>query len=133
MAAKDDRPAQREEITLNIMRLFHAPRELVFAAWTRSEHLERWQGAPMGMTVTVHEVDFRPGGTFRLCMRSADGKDHWLGGVYQEIVEPRRLVFTHGWLNAEGKPGQQTLVTIEFNERGGKTELVLRQTGFKSA
>ena len=47
-------------------------------------------------------------------------------------MEPERLVFTHAWLNAEGKPGKETLVTITFTERGAETELTLHQTGFKS-
>jgi uncharacterized protein YndB with AHSA1/START domain len=129
---KNDSPAVQSERELVITRIFDAPRRLVFEAWTKPEHLARWQGAPRGFTVTTHEVDFRPGGAYRLCMRSPDGIDHWLQGVYREIVEPERLVFTHVWLNAEGKPGKETLVTITFTERGGKTELTLHQTGFKS-
>src|SRR6516164_1264727 len=120
---KNDSPAVQSERELVITRIFDAPRRLVFEAWTKPEHLARWQGAPRGFTVTTHEVDFRPGGAYRLCMRSPDGIDHWLQGVYREIVEPERLVFTHVWLNAEGKPGKETLVTITFTERGGKTEL----------
>jgi uncharacterized protein YndB with AHSA1/START domain len=65
-------------------------------------------------------------------MRSPEGIDHWLQGVYREVVEPERLVFTHVWLDAEGKPGKETLVTITFTERDGKTELTLHQTGFKT-
>jgi uncharacterized protein YndB with AHSA1/START domain len=65
-------------------------------------------------------------------MRSPEGVDHWLQGVYREVVKPERLVFTHCWLDADGKPGQETLVTITFTERGEKTELTLRQTGFRS-
>jgi uncharacterized protein YndB with AHSA1/START domain len=117
---------------LLIKRVFDAPRKLVYEAWTRPEHLERWQGAPEGFTVTSHQVDLRPGGVFRICMRSSEGVDHWLQGVYREVVEPERLVFTHAWLAADGKPGPETLVTITFAETGGKTELTLRQTGFKS-
>jgi uncharacterized protein YndB with AHSA1/START domain len=60
------------------------------------------------------------------------GVDHWLQGVYRESVEPERLVFTHAWLDAEGNPSQETLVTITLAERGSKSELTLRQTGFKS-
>jgi uncharacterized protein YndB with AHSA1/START domain len=112
--------------------IFDAPRSLVYEAWTEKEHLERWQGAPEGFTVTFNEVDLRPGGGFKVCMRSPEGVDHWLQGVYREVVPPERLVFTHGWLDAAGKPGRETLVTITFAERGAKTELTLRQTGFKS-
>jgi uncharacterized protein YndB with AHSA1/START domain len=117
---------------LLITRVFDAPRELVFEAWTKPEHLKRWQGAPEGFTVTFHEVNLRPGGTYRLCMRSPEGIDHWLQGVYREVVEPERLVFTHVWLDAQRRPGPETLVTITFVDRGSQTELTLHQTGFKS-
>jgi uncharacterized protein YndB with AHSA1/START domain len=113
-------------------RTFDAPRELVFAAFTTREHLERWQGAPMGMTVTVEQSDIRPGGKYRICMHGADGAEHWLEGVYREVVKPERLVYTHTWLDAQKQPGKETLVTITFADRGGKTELTLRQTGLVS-
>jgi uncharacterized protein YndB with AHSA1/START domain len=113
-------------------RIFDAPRALVFAAWTERKHLERWQGVPEGFTVTTEVADVRPGGAFRICMHSPDGAEHWLQGVYREVVAPERLVFTHAWLDAERKPRKETLVTITFAERGGKTELTLRQTGFVS-
>jgi uncharacterized protein YndB with AHSA1/START domain len=117
---------------LRITRLYDAPRQLVFDAWTMAEHLEQWQGAPMGFSVTVAESDIRPGGRFRLCMRSPDGVDHWLQGVYREIVSPERLVFTHMWLDAQGKPGPETVVTITLAEQGGQTLLTLHQSGFAS-
>jgi uncharacterized protein YndB with AHSA1/START domain len=121
-----------EDPELHITRVFDAPRKLVYAAWTKPEHLERWQGAPEGYTVTSQEVDLRPGGAFRICMRSPEGVDHWLQGMYREVVEPERLVFTHAWLDARGQPGTATLVTITFAEHGGQTELTLHQTGFQS-
>jgi uncharacterized protein YndB with AHSA1/START domain len=122
--------AQKRELVMT--RTFDAPRALVFEAWTERQHLERWQGAPQGFTVTTEQADIRPGGAFRICMRSPEGVDHWLQGVYRDVVAPERLVFTHTWLDAEGKPGTETLVTITFAERGRKTELTLRQSGFKS-
>jgi uncharacterized protein YndB with AHSA1/START domain len=115
-----------------ITRVFDAPRELVFKCWTEPEHLQHWQGAPRGFTVTTQESDIRPGGFFRICMRSAEGVDRWLRGDYQEIAKPEWIVFTHVWQDAEGKAGQETLVTVTFIERNGKTELTLRQTGFSS-
>ena len=133
MAARKNSPTTEQAASeLVLTRVFDAPRRLVFEAWTEPEHLERWQGAPRGFTVTAHEVDLRPGGPYRVCMRSPEGVDHWLQGVYREIVEPERLVFTHAWLDAEGKPGNETLVTITLTERGGKTELTLHQTAFES-
>jgi uncharacterized protein YndB with AHSA1/START domain len=120
------------EPELVITRTFDAPRSLVFKAWTDPKHLEHWQGAPQGYTVTVQESDIRPGGSFRIRMRSPEGVEQGLQGVYREIVEPERIVFTHAWLDADGKPGKETLVTVTFAERDGKTELTLRQTGFAS-
>jgi uncharacterized protein YndB with AHSA1/START domain len=125
-----DAPAARAELVLT--HVFQAPRELVFAAWTERQHLERWQGAPEGMTVTTEEADVRVGGRFRICMRSPDGAEHWLQGIYREVVPPERLVFTHAWLDRDKRPGIETLVTITFTERGEATELTLRQTGFAS-
>jgi len=122
-------PSDQEMV---ITRVFDAPRELVFACWTETEHLRHWQGAPRGFTVTSSESDIRPGGFFRICMRSPEGVDRWLEGGYREIVKPERLVYTHVWLDANQKRGQETLVTITFAERDGKTELTLRQTGFAS-
>jgi len=124
--------AVSQEHELVITRVFDAPRELVFECWTEPEHLRHWQGAPRGFTVTSSESDIRPGGFFRICMRSPEGADHWLEGGYREIMKPERLVFTHIWLDANRKPGRETLVTITLAERGGKTELTLRQSGFAS-
>jgi len=116
---------------LVITRWFDAPRELVFECWTQPEHLQHWQGAPRGWTVTAYESDIRPGGFFRIRMSSEVGIDRWLEGGYREMVKPERLVFTHAWLDGNRK-GKETLVTITLAERDGKTELRLRQTGFAS-
>ncbi len=126
----EDKPAPP---TLAITRVFNAPRSVVFAAWTKPEQLQHWQAAPRGFTVTAEQTDIRPGGVNRICMRSPEGIDHRLQTVYREIVEPERLVFTHTWLDADGKPGKETLVTITFADKAGKTELALQQTGFASA
>jgi uncharacterized protein YndB with AHSA1/START domain len=117
---------------LVLSRVLRAPRQLVFDAWTKSEHLEKWQEAPKGFTVTHAHLDIRPDGVFKICMRSPEGIDHWLQCVYREVVPPERLAFTHSWLNAEGKPGKETLVTTKFMEVAGGTELTLKQTGFPS-
>jgi uncharacterized protein YndB with AHSA1/START domain len=65
-------------------------------------------------------------------MRSPEGTDHWLQGVYQEIVEPERLVCTWAWEDAEGKLGHETLLTVNFAEHGAKTKLTLHQAIFES-
>ena len=65
--------AENADRELVITRILDAPHSLVFKAWTEPEHLERWQGAPQGFTVTTHKSDIRPGGAFRVCMRSPEG------------------------------------------------------------
>lgn len=123
---------QSPELEMTITRTLNAPRNLVFSAWTEPQHLEHWENAPKGFTVTHNEVDFRVGGNYRVCMRSPEGVDHWLQGTYLEIVKPERLVFTHTWLDSAGKAGKESVVTITFADRGQKTELTLHQTGFVS-
>jgi uncharacterized protein YndB with AHSA1/START domain len=130
--AKTSPAANASESELVMTRLFDAPRELVFRCWTEPEYLRHWQGAPRGFTVTAYESDIRPGGLFRICMRSDEGVERWLRGDYREIVKPERIVFTHVWQDAEGKAGPETLMTITLVERNGKTELTLRQSGFSS-
>ncbi|HZD94269.1 MAG TPA: SRPBCC domain-containing protein [Candidatus Sulfotelmatobacter sp.] len=125
--------AQTQELEMTITRLLAVPQKLAFSAWTEPQHLKRWENAPKGFTVSTHEVDFRVGGAYRICMRSPEGVDHWLQGEYREIVKPERLVMTHTWLDAQGKPGKETLLTITFSDLGGKTRFTLHQTGFSSA
>jgi len=130
--ARTNPAATAAEHELVITRVFDAPRDLVFQCWTEPEHLQHWQGAPRGFTVTTQESDIRPGGFFRICMRSPEGVNHWLRGDYREILKPERIVFTHVWQDADGESGKETLVTIALMEHDGKTELTLRQTGFQS-
>jgi uncharacterized protein YndB with AHSA1/START domain len=119
------------ERELTITRLFKAPRALVFKAWTTPEHLAHWSG-PHGFTTPHHSMDLRPGGAYRACLRAPDGTEHWVQGVYREIVAPERLVFTHAWEDAHGNPGHQTLVTITFADHGGQTMMTFHQAEFES-
>ncbi|MEV7045139.1 SRPBCC domain-containing protein [Amycolatopsis sp. NPDC051061] len=113
---------------LEITRVFDAPRELVYAAWTHPDHLASWFG-PQGFTCSAVTVDPRPGGRWRACIRSPEGEDHWMHGVYREVSGPERLVFTFAWEAQE----QETLVTIGFADLDGKTEMTFTQTGFPTA
>ena len=75
----------------------------------------------------------RPGGSWRTCLRPKDGgPDLWQRGVYREIVEPERLVYTFSWDREDGAPGHETLVTITFEEQGGKTLMTLKQAVFET-
>jgi uncharacterized protein YndB with AHSA1/START domain len=118
---------------LVIVRTFAAPRELVFAAWTEPRHLARWSG-PAGFTSTQDVMDLRPGGRYRACLHAPDGSEHWVQGVYREIVPPSRLVMTHAWEDEHGRPGVETLVTVSLAEDGpGRTRMHFTQSGFTSA
>lgn len=125
----DSRPAEHE---LVITRVFDAPRILVFDCWSNPEHLAHWSG-PRGFTTPHHAMDFRVGGTYRACLRSPEGVDNWVRGVYVEIVRPKRLVLTHSWEDPQGNVGPETLVTVTFAEQSGKTTMTFRQAFFESA
>jgi uncharacterized protein YndB with AHSA1/START domain len=111
---------------LVIERMFDAPRDLVFAAWTDPNHAREWWG-PVNYPARYVEMDVRPGGAWRMCLRSTDGKPElWHGGVFREVVPPERLVFTFAW-DEEGERGLETMVTVTFAEEGGKTRMIFRQ------
>jgi uncharacterized protein YndB with AHSA1/START domain len=119
---------QRE---LAIERVFDAPRERVFAAWTDPHHVREWWG-PVNYPARYVEMDVRPGGAWRMCLRSTEGKQElWQGGVFREVVAPERLVFTFAW-DEEGERGLETLVTVTFADEGGKTRMTFRQVPFQS-
>ena len=108
-------------------RVLDAPRSLVFEAWTKPEHLVHWWGRK-AFTMPFCEMDFRPGGVFRLCMRSPAGRDYWVQGVYREIVEPERIVFTYALEKEE--LDHEALLTVLFEEHEGRTTLTLEQALF---
>jgi uncharacterized protein YndB with AHSA1/START domain len=106
-------------------RIFGAPRSLVFKVWTDPRHMERWWG-PRGFTNPVCELDVRPGGLIRIDMRGPNGTIYPMKGVFHEIVEPERLVFTSTAMEDEhGKPQLEILNTITFEDFNGITKLTL--------
>lgn len=129
-------PEQRDLI---ITRTFDAPRDLVWKAWTDPEHVMRWWG-PQYFTSPVCKIDLRVGGKYLFCMRAPDGQDYYSTGVYQEIVPPERIVYTDNFADADGNviPAStygmsdeygETLVTVTFEDAGGKTRMTLRHEG----
>ncbi len=120
-----------EALALRMARQLSAPRERVFRALTEPEQLVKWWG-PKGFSVPELTLDVRPGGAWRTIMRSPDGQDHIVSGVYREIVPPSRLVFTWAW-ETEGQRGHETVVTIELFDLPDGTRLDLHQEGFESA
>ena len=114
---------------LLITRTFDAPASLLFALWSKPEHMKRWMG-PARLTCPEAEIDFRVGGAYRGMIRSEEHGENWFGGVYREIVKDRRLVFTFAWNNDGPSAGVETLVTITFEERDGKTVQTFHQRPF---
>ena len=109
--------------TVVITRIFDAPRDVVFNAWTDPRHLSQWFG-PKGFTNPVCEVDLRVGGTLRIVMRAPDGARHPMIGVFREIVPPERLVFTNTATDMAGKVLLEGLTTVTLAEHGnGQTKL----------
>jgi uncharacterized protein YndB with AHSA1/START domain len=131
MGAGSSAATELAERELVVTRIIDAPRSLVFKAWTEVEQVARWWG-PQGFVTTFCEMDIRPGGAFRCCMRSPAGTDHWKRGVYREIVEPARIVFTFAWEDADGHPGHELLTTVAFDDLGAKTRLTLHQAMFET-
>jgi uncharacterized protein YndB with AHSA1/START domain len=132
-----DEPAEQ---ALVITRIFDAPPELVWKAWTDPELVKRWWG-PTGFTSPVCKIDLRVGGTYHYCMRSPEGQDYWSTGVYHEIVPLERIVATDSFADEEGNVVPATycgmssdfplelLVTVTFEEHRGKTKFTLRHVG----
>jgi len=124
---------QPSDTTLQIKRTFAAPREKVFRAWTDPRALTRWFAPSDDFSTPLAEVDVRVGGKYRIQMKAPDGVLHTVNGVYREVKPPEKLVFTWSWEPGGGScgtPGYETLVTVEFHERGNSTELVLTHEGF---
>ncbi len=114
----------RTEITLNLTRTYSAPREEVFRAWTEPEALKRWFAPSDEFSTPIAEVDLRVGGAYRIGMKPPDQEDMFIVvGTYREVQPPERLVFTWSW--EEGMDVGETLVTVEFRDLGGSTEVVL--------
>ena len=133
--------AGRSEGELVLTRTFDAPRELVWKAWTDPEQVRRWWG-PKEFTAPFAEIDLRVGGRYLNCMRSPDGKDFWSTGVYREIVPMERIVCTDSFADEKGNVVPAThygmgadvpmelLVTVTFEDLGGRTRLTLRHASF---
>ncbi len=115
---------------LRLSRRFKAPREAVFRAFTDPGELAQWFG-PEGVGVNNVKIDLRPGGAYSLEFRGKDGEVHPLYGIYREVREPDRLVFTWTW-SGGGMAGVETLITIEFADADGETELTLVHEGLPS-
>lgn len=120
--ARNEWALDREAV---IARVYDAPRELVFEAWTNPEHIVRWFG-PHGFEVTTHEIDIRVGGRWRFDFLGPDGTVYGNRMVFEKIERPSLLVFEHG-SDVDDDPGRFR-VTVTFDEQlNGKTVVTLRQ------
>jgi uncharacterized protein YndB with AHSA1/START domain len=107
-------PSDREIV---MTRVFDAPRDLVFEAHSSCEHMTNWWG-PRRYEITGCELDFRPGGMWRIVHRGSDDEEYVFHGEYREIVPPERIVWTFEF---EGMPGHVSVETLTFEEHDGKT------------
>ena len=141
MAARAGRSAEfpvSEELI--VTRVLDAPPDVVWKAWTDPERFMLWWG-PEGFISPACRIDLRVGGKYLACMRSPEGRDYWSTGVYREIVPEEKIVYTDNFADAEGNvvPASyygmegdwpsESLVTVTFEEDGGKTVMTLRHVG----
>jgi uncharacterized protein YndB with AHSA1/START domain len=129
-----------ENIKLQLTRVFDAPREVVYRAWTDPNQFKQWFGAAAcgGATLESVKVDARVGGKYRLQVRKEDGEYFTSVGVYREVTAPERLVFTwqfekdgSGTEYGEVEPPEM-VVTVDFKARGKQTQLTLTHEKFAS-
>ena len=111
--------ASEKDIVLT--RYFNAPRELVWEAHTKPEHVRRWFGL-RGSTLPVCEINLKVGGAYRFVLREQDGSEMPIKGTYHEITRPERLVYTEIFEQYE-TPGDPPLVTLVLEDAGGRTKL----------
>jgi len=109
-------PTDRE---IHTQRVFDAPRDRVFAAYTDPQLIPEWWG-PRETTTVVDQMDVRAGGSWRFVMRSSDGSETAFRGTYREVTPPERIVQTFEW---EGLPGHVSVETATFEELGDRTKV----------
>jgi uncharacterized protein YndB with AHSA1/START domain len=143
MAETTSSPRTHSARELVIERIFDAPRELVWKAWTDPEHVKHWWG-PKAFTAPVCKIDLRVGGKYLFAMQSPEfngGESIWSTGVYREIVPLERIVCTDSFADADGNVVPAThygmgtdipvemLVSVTFEDLDGKTRMTLRHEG----
>lgn len=131
-AASAASTTRAKTLELTITRTFNAPRALVYKLFTEPEHVMKW-GGPRNFVMKRFTQDVRVGGKWRGMLEPTNGgKNLWQGGTFLELDPPKRVSYTFAWDDDHGKPGNETIVTIDFEEAGGYTKLTFRQSGFPS-
>jgi uncharacterized protein YndB with AHSA1/START domain len=120
------------ETALRLSRSYPAPREEVFRAWTDPKALERWFAPDPEFVTRVPILELCAGGRYRIEM-SKGGATHVAVGRYQEVRSPEKLVFTWVWESDPDRGTEDTIVTVEFRDRGRSTEVVLTHERFPNA
>lgn len=114
---------------VKVNHFFSSPREKVFNAWINNDEIKNWFLPADGYSVSFAEVNPRKNTRFRISMKDADGNQHLFGGVLHKFVFPEKLGFT--WAkNGGGTQQQKSVVTVEFKEKGGQTEVLLIHENF---
>lgn len=119
-----NKPVQYGERTVTLTRVYDAPRDLVWRAWTDAKHLAHWFG-PKGFTSSVPELDVRVGGALHIVMHGPDGNDYPMKGEFREVVPPERLVFSNIAIDKNGNHLLEGETTVIVEEQDGKTRLTL--------
>ena len=126
--------------TVSIKRTFNLPLSNVWKAWTDPESFKKWWG-PKGYTCLTCTIDFKVGGLYLNSMQAADGHEIWTTGIYKEIMPLEKLVYTDSFADSKGNivpasfykmPGEwalELIVTVEFKEVKGRTNITLEQVG----
>ena len=133
---------ETQKFNLTVTRVFSAPIERVWRAWSDSDQVRRWWG-PTGFSTPLARMDFREGGTSLVCMRTPDGHDLYNNWTYQKIVPLQRIEFTQTFANQDGKnihPAEIGLPAeippevphrITFKDLGsGRTEMTITEFGY---
>ncbi len=117
--------ADQNDRELTFARIYDAPRELVFRAFSQAELISQWW-PPKGWAMPVCTLDFRTGGEWRYCIRNAAGEEHWARAVYRQIVPMQQIVFWDEIVDAQGNSIQglpTKTVTVTFEDLGGRTKM----------
>lgn len=132
MSASLKPPALKTDDELIIEREFNAPRAAVFKAWTDAAALALWF-CPEGCDAPFQRFDPRVGGSYRVCLRGKEsGTEWWMQGEFLEIVPPERIVMTHVWDDVARRPDQDSVITVRFEDLGGRTRMHFHQVRFVS-
>jgi uncharacterized protein YndB with AHSA1/START domain len=130
MTARIDPKVLRDDELL-IERTFDAPVALVFRVWADRDHMLAWLG-PRDFTCTHLDYDFRVGGRWRACIVAEEFGENWMGGEFRQIEPNQRIVYTFKWDGDDDDDGIETLVTVTFAEKDGRTVQSFHQTPFSS-